>query len=202
MDQETQGWLVGVPFDTNQGTHHERLRLSARHKWELANLTGVVMASTVFFLTPLMVSAPPHDTLEPGPSTVEGTGPSSVEDARPSGASGANESSVAEGQENPATLQTGVGRGTIRMPVGTSSPALQSTRSVVSRRPSAQALAVQRSAQPLRPAIVRAVNAPSSSAQSKERDRRRKGISNGLLRVLVGSGRHRVQPFPTPDSGN
>ena len=58
MDKDTQSWLVGVPFDTVESGTRRAPVLSARHKRELASVTGLVMASIAFFLTPLLLSSP------------------------------------------------------------------------------------------------------------------------------------------------
>ena len=187
MDQDTQSWLVGVPFDTNHGTPHERLRLSSRHKWELANLTGIVMASTVFFLTPLLVTAPASESVEASADAVEVAVPESAPEVQP-----AVRNPNAAVTAVPSTQSAPVPDGHV------TTPAVQASRLSASSRSATEAQALRRTTTSLRPATLRAVNAPPSAGKFEERDRRRKGFSGGLKRVLVGSGRHRVQPFPTP----
>ena len=187
MDQETQSWLVGVPFDTNHGVRHERLRLSPRHKWELANLTGIVMASTVFFLTPLLVTVP-------APESVDASATNAVEVDVPDSVpmQPAVRSVSAPVAAVPSTQSAPVREGHV------ATPAVQPSGLTISGRSATHAQALRRTTTSLRPTIVRAVNAAPTAAQFRERDRRRKGFSSGLKRVLVGDGRHRVQPFPTP----
>lgn len=202
MDHDTHGWLVGVPFETQHDKPHERLRLSPRHKRELANLTGVMMASTVFFLTPLLVSAPEHVAPEPGASTVEVDSVGARGDV-PQGASTDSGQVLSTGSAQtsqttvvPATATSAVESSPA--PRGTAATSAHGVRPAIARKSGREGLNLRRSAPSLRPAVVRAVNTTPASAQMKDRDRRRKGFSGGLLRVLVGSGRHRVQPFPTP----
>lgn len=173
MDKETRSWLVGVPFGTDgKTTPHERPVLSRRQKRELASLTGVVMASTVFFLTPLLVSAPAAPELESQLAQ-----------------------DLATPGETPFVSITNAG--TASLPV----PALVRTVSATSLSPAPVAFRRNVSAVRRPVAATVALNAVPTSVPSKESARgRRKSISSGLLRVLVGSGRHRVQPFPTPAS--
>jgi hypothetical protein len=193
MDRETRGWLVGVPFKAEDDTRHTHVRLSPRHRWELANLTGVMMASTVFFLTPLLVSAPAPDGLGVAPSAMEGDGPAPndadrAELAHPRALTTADAESMAA-RSTDASLPL--------RPAA--APASARTPRSVSRRSSHDALTLRRSAPSVRSArLTVAVNTTPAATKTKQRDRRRKGLSGGLLRVLVGSGRHRVQPFPTP----
>ena len=160
MDNETRSWLIAVPFDTHDTPANDETRafsvgaLTVGQKRELASFTGLVMATTVFFLTPLLRSPEPQ---APAPRV-----PTHAEVA--------------------VTLPV----------VATPQPAVPEARPVVhSRRPARAAVSP-----------VATAPSPSASAPAKEIAReKRKGISGTLMRVLVGNGRHRVQPFPTPASG-
>jgi hypothetical protein len=163
MDNETRSWLVGVPFNTEStGARRERLALSRGQKRELAGFTGLLMASTVFFLTPLLVSAP----------------------APPPEASQLVQTLGATLQRTPVSL--------------VASPAV--VAAAVAAAPRARSTAAP--LVPVRPlAAVVAVTGPLNARARENAGARRKGMSGGLVRALVGSGRYRVQPFPLPASG-
>jgi hypothetical protein len=168
MDNETRSWLVGVPFNTEStGARRERLALSRGQKRELAGFTGLLMASTVFFLTPLLVSAP----------------------APPPEASQLVQTLGATLQRTPVSL--------------VASPAV--VAAAVAAAPRARSTSAARGAAPLVPvrplAAVVAVTEPLNARARENAGARRKGMSGGLVRALVGSGRYRVQPFPLPASG-
>lgn len=168
MDHDTRSWLVGVPFaSVSAPAARERVALSSGQKRELASFTGLVMASTVFFLTPLLVA--PAAPVPPDPQLVHtplATPPALRVEFTPVGAASATPARRARAV--PAVLR---------------GAPLPPERAV--------AAAVR----------VRAFTVPKNVEKANGRARR-KGISGGLIRALVGSGRYRVQPFPTPASGD
>lgn len=137
---------------------------------ELAGYTGLVMASTVFFLTPLVLSAP-QPALEMAPLERLAV-PLAV--------------SVVTPVREPAAMSPS---SRFRSPAAP---------------PRAQGGSRVRRAAPLAPSRTSVatvvMNAPAKGAKDVAPGQRRNS-PNGLLRVLVGSGRHRVQPFPLPASG-
>ena len=134
MDKDTQSWLIGVPFEA-QENHEPRETpvLSRRQKRELACVTGLVMASIAFFLTPLFSSATARSEMTQ--------------------ASSASESVVAYATHVDAEVR----------PTST---------------------------------IKRASNNPRPRAGARRKN------PAGLLRAFIGNGRYRVQPFPTPVTGD
>jgi hypothetical protein len=158
MDNETRSWLIGVPFDANESAEkHERPALSKGQKRELARFTGLVMASTVFFLTPLLLSAPGGDSqTSPSLGTIAATQPAPE---------------------------------LIPPPIRTRSAALAKRAASAPRARAAVA-------------TVAINQAPKAPVKEETLRKDRKGISAGILRALVGSGRYRVQPFPTPTSSD
>ena len=171
MDNQTRSWLVGVPFSTDDTpVMPDRPALSPGQKRELASFTGLVMASTVFFLTPLLL-------------------PSS-EDALQGAGAPLAQASVA----TPA-------------PMDAPAPVLTAIRSAARPAERTRSRPVALRGAPLAP--VRTIGPGTAKVShtvivaAKESSReRRKGVASGLLRALVGSGRHWVQPFPTPSSGD
>ena len=171
MDTEIRSWMVGVGFESEEvSTPVERVRLSGGQKRELAGLTGLMMASTVFFLTPLVLSTP-EPSLEMAPlerTAVTLAVPVAAHASVPAPAPAA----VLSGDHSqmPAARAPRGSSGRIAAPLVTS-------RAFVS---------------------THARNTPGTAAGKGQISARRKGISTGLMRALVGSGRYRVQPFPSP----
>lgn len=165
--------MVGVGFEADVAeTAHEKVTLSTGHKRELAGITGLVMASTVFFLTPLVLSAP-EPALEMAPL---------------------------ERITVPMIALPIVAPEPAAAPVQTL--ALDRSRGAV---PRVQRVSRVRSGAPLAPSRAFAtagavVMTPMNGGGKQTPAARRKGRSSVLMRVLVGSGRYRVQPFPSPTS--
>lgn len=174
MDREIRSWMVGVGFEAEgvEAPVIEKVTLSTGQKRELAGLTGLVMASTVFFLTPLVVSAP-EPSLE-----------------------------LAALERTAVPLAVPVAA---HAPVPTPAPeAIASPGRNRTAAPRAPGGSRARAAVPLAPsrALVIIAVAPPPPALMKNADPARRKGPNGLVRALVGSGRYRVQPFPTPTSGD
>ena len=173
--------MVGVGFEADvSDTAHEKVTLSTGQKRELAGITGLVMASTVFFLTPLVLSAP-EPALEMAP--LERI---AVPIALPVVA---QEPASAHVQTLALDRKAGLGSG---------------DSGARGAAPRASRVSGVRSAGPLAPARTfatsRAVMTRMTVGGKLTPAARRKGGSNMLMRVLVGSGRYRVQPFPSPTS--
>ena len=162
--------MVGVGFesDSDGPACVEKVTLSPGQKRELAGVTGLVMASTVFFLTPLVLSAP-EPSLEMAPL---------------------------ERTAVPLMVSAAA-----HAPVSAPAPAAVSSAGR-SRTARAQGDARVRRAAPLAPprgfVSSVALNTPVNAAGKAASSTRKKVTSNGLVRALVGSGRYRVQPFPSP----
>lgn len=164
--------MVGVGFESEDAPAPvEKITLSAGQIRELAGYTGLVMASTVFFLTPLVLLAP-QPSLEMAPLE-RLTVPLSV-------------SVVTLGREPAAMAPSS------RLRSRAAAPRAQGGSRV---RPAAP-LAPSRTFVASGP-----MSAPAKGAAKEVGPDQRKSGPNGLLRALVGSGRYRVQPFPLPASG-